>query len=74
MAAFGEAAPLTPNRGLTSTAMADVAASTTVAATGQDQGEFFSYAVANPVTVRRGRSAMAPILQSTASAEKRAAL
>ncbi len=42
---------------------ADVAASTTVAAAGQEQGEFFSYVVANPITVRRGRSAMAPILQ-----------
>ena len=39
-------------------------ASTTIAATGQAQGEFFSYVVGNPVTVRRGRSTMAPILQS----------
>ncbi len=43
---------------------ADGAESTTVAATGQAQGEFFSYVVANPVTVRRGRSAMVPILQA----------
>ena len=70
MAAFGEAAPLTPKRSFTSAAMADVAASTTVAATGQAQGEFFSYAVANPVTVRRGRSAMAPILQSRIALKK----
>lgn len=42
----------------------DLAASTTVTATGQAQGEFFSYVVANPVTVRRGRSAMVPILQT----------
>lgn len=41
-----------------------LAASTAVSATGQAQGEFFSYIVANPVTVRRGRSAMAPILQT----------
>lgn len=38
--------------------------STVVAATGQAQGEFFSYVVANPVTVQRGRSAMVPILQT----------
>lgn len=43
---------------------ADLAASTAVAAAGQAQGEFFSYSVANPVSVRRGRSAMAPILQA----------
>jgi hypothetical protein len=42
----------------------DIAASTAVTATGQAQGEFFSYVVANPVTVRRGRSAMVPILQT----------
>ena len=69
-AAFGEAALAGPKRGVARAAMADVAASTTVAATGQAQGEFFSYAVANPVTVRRGRSAMAPILQSTTELKK----
>lgn len=42
----------------------DLARSTAVAATGQAQGEFFSYVVAAPITVRRGRSAMAPILQA----------
>ncbi len=41
-----------------------LAGSTAIAATGQAQGEFFSYVVAAPVTVRRGRSAMAPILQA----------
>ena len=41
-----------------------------IAATGQSQGEFFSYVVANPVTVRRGRSAMAPILQSDVKLQK----
>ncbi len=41
-----------------------LAGSTAVATTGQAQGEFFSYVVAAPVTVRRGRSAMAPILQA----------
>lgn len=41
-----------------------LAGSTAVAATGQAQGEFFSYVVAAAVTVRRGRSAMAPILQA----------
>lgn len=41
-----------------------LAASTAVAATGQAQGEFFSYVVDSPVTVRRGRSAMVPILQT----------
>ncbi len=74
-AAFGEAAAAAPRRGVAAAglgvaAMADVAASTTVAATGQAQGEFFSYSVANPVTVRRGRSAMAPILQSTTELKK----
>jgi len=69
-AAFGEAAPAAPRRSATRPAMADVAASATVAATGQAQGEFFSYAVANPVTVRRGRSAMAPILQNTIALKK----
>ncbi len=42
----------------------EIAASTAVAATGQAQGEFFSYVVGSPVTVRRGRSAMVPILQA----------
>ncbi len=42
----------------------DLAASTAVTATGQAQGEFFSYVVGSPVTVRRGRSAMVPILQA----------
>ncbi len=42
----------------------ELAASTAVAATGQAQGEFFSYVVGSPVTVRRGRSAMVPILQA----------
>ncbi len=65
-----EAVAAAPRRGVMRAAMADVAASTTVAATGQAQGEFFSYAVANPVTVRRGRSAMAPILQSTVALMK----
>ncbi len=68
--AFGEGAPVAPKRGVLRAAMAEVAASTTVAATGQEQGEFFSYEVANPVTVRRGRSAMAPILQSTIALKK----
>lgn len=69
-AAFGDAALAAPRRGGVRATMPDVAASTTVAATGQAQGEFFSYAVANPVTVRRGRSAMAPILQSTIALKK----
>jgi len=42
---------------------ADLGQATAVAATGQAQGEFFSYGITNPVTVRRGRSAMVPILQ-----------
>jgi hypothetical protein len=42
-----------------------IAASTAVAAAGRAQGEFFSYVVGSPVTVRRGRSAMVPILQSS---------
>jgi hypothetical protein len=50
--------------------MADVASSSAIAATGKEQGEYFSYEVANPITVRRGRSAMAPILQSDIRAEK----
>ena len=62
-------APPAPRRAMKAS-MADVAASSVVAATGQAQGEFFSYAVANPITVRRGRSAMAPILQSEIAAEK----
>lgn len=48
----------------------DFAASTAVSAAGQAQGEFFSYVVANPVTVRRGRSAMAPILQDEVEIKK----
>jgi hypothetical protein len=36
---------------------------TAVAATGEVQGEYFSYVITQPVTVRRGRSAMVPILQ-----------
>jgi len=69
-AGFGEAAAAAPKRAVARPAVADVAASTAIAAAGQAQGEFFSYAVANPVTVRRGRSAMAPILQSTAELKK----
>ena len=49
---------------------ADLGESTAVAAAGQAQGEFFSYVVANPVTVRRGRSAMSPILQSSLNYRK----
>jgi hypothetical protein len=41
----------------------ELSRTTAVAATGQIQGEYFSYAIAHPVTVRRGRSAMVPILQ-----------
>ena len=48
----------------------EIAASTAVAATGQAQGEFFSYVVGSPVTVRRGRSAMVPILQATLAFSK----
>ena len=65
---LAEAAPA-PRRAMKAS-MADVATSSVVAATGQTQGEFFSYAVANPITVRRGRSAMAPILQSEIAAQK----
>jgi hypothetical protein len=61
--ALGAAAPTSKRTGARLMA-ADVAESTAVAATGQAQGEFFSYVVANPVTVRRGRSAMVPILQA----------
>jgi hypothetical protein len=49
---------------------AELGESTAVAAGGQRQGEFFSYVVAAPVTVRRGRSAMVPILQSPVSFHK----
>jgi hypothetical protein len=42
---------------------ADLGQATAVAATGEVQGEFFSYSITNPVTVKRGRSAMVPILQ-----------
>ncbi len=49
---------------------ADIGESTAVAAAGQAQGEFFSYVVANPVTVRRGRSAMVPILQTALTYRK----
>lgn len=50
--------------------MADVAASSAVATTGKAQGESFSYVVTNPLTVRRGRSAMAPILQAEIAGQK----
>jgi hypothetical protein len=49
---------------------ADMAESMAVAATGQAQGELFSYAITNPVTVRRGRSAMVPILQKPVAYHK----
>ena len=65
---LAEAAPA-PKRAFRAN-MADVAASSAIAATGKAQGEHFSYEVANPVTVRRGRSAMAPILQSELDAQK----
>ncbi len=65
---LAEAAP-SPKR-MVRASVADVAASAAVAATGKAQGETFSYVVANPLTVRRGRSAMAPILQAEIGAEK----
>lgn len=37
---------------------------TTVAASGADLGELFEYAIATPVTVGRGQSAMAPIVSA----------
>ena len=58
------AADMAPAAPMAKMSVADLADSTVVAATGQAQGEFFSYAVANPVTVKRGRSALVPILQA----------
>ncbi len=66
---LAEAAPVPSPKRMRAT-MADVASSSAIAATGKEQGEYFSYEVANPITVRRGRSAMAPILQSELGAQK----
>lgn len=62
MAAEADTRGLVAERGAYSAE--ELAASTAVSATGQAQGEFFSYVVSSPVTVRRGRSAMVPILQA----------
>ena len=43
---------------------------TTVAATGQAAGDFYSYVVSAPVTVRRGNAAVVPILQLTPKLRK----
>jgi hypothetical protein len=43
---------------------------TTVAATGADLGELFEYAIATPVTVGRGQSAMAPIVSARLDCRK----
>jgi hypothetical protein len=43
---------------------AQLAASTRVATTTVEMGEFFKYDIAHPVTVKRGQSAMVPIIQT----------
>jgi hypothetical protein len=43
---------------------------TTVAASGADLGELFQYAIATPVTVARGQSAMAPIVSARLNCRK----
>jgi hypothetical protein len=74
--AFGAGVPPNAMRSMKSMAaparfsLAEMGASTAVAATGQAQGEFFSYAISHPVTVRRGRSAMVPILQKPVAYRK----
>lgn len=47
-----------------------IAAASTVQTSGKDLGELFEYAIATPVTVGRGQSAMAPILSSWLSRRK----
>jgi hypothetical protein len=49
---------------------ADLGRTTAVAATAQALGEYFAYEITQPVTVRRGRSAMVPILQKTVTFRK----
>ncbi len=44
--------------------MSDYGGSVNAAATGTDQGELFQYNVTTPVTVKRGASALVPILSS----------
>lgn len=44
--------------------------STVVAASGADLGELFAYAIATPVTVGRGQSAMAPIVSARLDCRK----
>jgi hypothetical protein len=70
MMAAAAPSPRSMRASLAEASMADVAASSAIAASGKTQGEYFSYEVANPITVRRGRSAMAPILQAEISAQK----
>ena len=48
----------------------DVAATTVAQARGEEMGELFAYAVETPVSVRRGQTAMVPILSAHLGCEK----
>jgi hypothetical protein len=48
----------------------DLAAATQVQATGIARGELFQYDVSNPVSIKRGQSAMVPILGATLDGRK----
>lgn len=51
-------------------AMGQIAASTAVIAQGKESGETFQYAVTTPVTVKRGESALVPIIGSEIQYER----
>jgi hypothetical protein len=69
---FAEAAIVTPGAPLSSlgTVITSGQSGVDAAATGNEVGELFEYRVDQPVTVRRDRSALIPILQTTMDGER----
>lgn len=57
-------------RGMRKLNLDQVEAAAPVAASGQDLGELFQYAIQTPVTVGRGQSAMAPIISARLAPQK----
>ncbi len=59
-----------PTMEMAAPSMKDVAAAAPAAARGSDLGELFEYEVTTPVTVKRGESALVPILSSRVPYER----
>lgn len=55
---------------LQETSMEDLASSTAISAEGKETGETFQYSVTTPVTVKRGESALVPIISHTVNYER----